>query len=86
MYVLSNFSNFVKRYGHLSEILAFFTTSTHQIWLNHLTPGGNFENLQLSPYLALNFRKGTKFRLCTFITFKVIGEKPLNWWKTPLQG
>ena len=22
-----------------------FTTSTHQIWLNHVTPGANFENL-----------------------------------------
>ena len=41
----SNLSNFVKSYGHLSEILAFFSTSTHQIWLNHVTPGANFENL-----------------------------------------
>ena len=44
MYVLSNLSNFVKSCEHLSEILA-FTTSTHQIWLNHVTPGANFENL-----------------------------------------
>ena len=45
MQVLSNLSDFVKHYGHLSEILAFFTTSTHQIWLNHVTPGANFVNL-----------------------------------------
>ena len=29
MYVLSNLSNFVKSYGHLSEILAISTSSTH---------------------------------------------------------
>ena len=45
MKVISNLSNFVKSYGHLSEILAFFTTSTHKIWLNHVTQGVNFENL-----------------------------------------
>ena len=45
MYVLSNLSNFVKSYGHISEIFGVFTTSTHQIWLNHVTPGANFENL-----------------------------------------
>ena len=46
MQVLSNLSNSVQSYGHLSEILAFFsTTSTHHIWLNHVTPGSNFENL-----------------------------------------
>ena len=45
MEVLSNVGNFVKSYEHLSEILAFFTTNTHQIRLNHITPGANFENL-----------------------------------------
>ena len=45
MYVLSNLSNFVKSYGHLSEILAVFTTNTHQIWSNHVTAGANFETL-----------------------------------------
>ena len=25
--------------------LGVFTTSIHQIWLNHVTPGANFENL-----------------------------------------
>ena len=44
MQVLSNLSDFVKRYGHLSDILV-FGTSNHQIWLNHVTPGTNFENL-----------------------------------------
>ena len=40
MQVLSNLSNFVKSYGHFGV----FTTSTHQIWLNHVIPGANFEN------------------------------------------
>ena len=31
MQVLSNLSNFVKRYGYLSEILAFLLQGTHQI-------------------------------------------------------
>ena len=84
MQVLSNLSNFAKSYGHLSEILAFYHISTYQIWLNHMTPSANFGNLQLSPYMALNFRKNiTTFRLCTFITSKVIGKKPRAWWKTP---
>ena len=26
----------------LSENFGVFTTSTHQIWLNHVTPGANF--------------------------------------------
>ena len=43
--VLSNLSNFVKSYGHLSEVLVFFTKSTHQIWLDHVTSDANFENL-----------------------------------------
>ena len=45
MQVLSNLSNFVKSYWHLSEILAFLTKITHQIWLNQVTPGANFGNL-----------------------------------------
>ena len=45
MQVLSNLSNFFKRYGHLMGTLAFFTTSTRQIWLNHVTHGANFGNL-----------------------------------------
>ena len=58
MYVLSNLSNFVKSYRHLSEIFAFLPhTSTHEIWLNHVTPGSNFENLSPSLYSASNFRK-----------------------------
>ena len=42
MQVLSNLSNFVKSYGHVSEIFAFLTTSTHEIWLKQVTPGAKF--------------------------------------------
>ena len=44
MLVLLIWGDFVKSYGHLSEILL-FATSTHQIWLSHVTPHVNFENL-----------------------------------------
>ena len=43
MQALSNLSNFVKSYGHLSKILAFY--HKHQIWLNHVSSGENFETL-----------------------------------------
>ena len=36
--------NFVKSSGHLSEILAHFTMTTHQIRLTHMTPVANFEH------------------------------------------
>ena len=39
--------NFVKGYEHLSESLAHFTTTTHQIWLNLMTVDANFENCHL---------------------------------------
>ena len=44
MQVLSNLSNFVKSYGHLKKFRV-FTTSTHQIWLDHVTRGAKFGNL-----------------------------------------
>ena len=44
MQVLSNSSNFVKRYGHLSEILAFLPQALTKIWLNQTTSGANYEN------------------------------------------
>ena len=40
-----NLNDFVKSYGQLSEIFFLFTTNTHQIWLNQVTPDHNFENL-----------------------------------------
>ena len=45
MQVLSDLSNFVQRYGYLSGNFGVFTTSTHKIWLNHMTAGANFETL-----------------------------------------
>ena len=43
MYVLSNFSNFVESYGHLSEILAFY----HKHSPNMVKSRANFENVTL---------------------------------------
>ena len=33
-----------KRYGYVNEILVYFTTTTHQVWLNHVTHVAKFEN------------------------------------------
>ena len=45
MYLSWNLSDFVKSYQHLSDILTHFEMTTNQIWLNHVTPIANFENL-----------------------------------------
>ena len=39
------FERFFQKLWAFSEILAFFTTNIHQIWLSHVTPDANFENL-----------------------------------------
>ena len=57
MYVLSNLSNFIKSYGHLSEILAISPQALTKYGNGHVTFGANFETLWPSSYLALNFRK-----------------------------
>ena len=41
----------------------------------------NFQKLELSPHLALNFRKShqIKFRVSNLTTSKVIGKRPPGW-------
>ena len=49
-----------------------------------MTPGANFGNFQLSPYLALNFRKNiTMFDYVLLLLPKLLVKKPPAWWKTP---
>ena len=78
MQVLSNLSNFFKSYEYLSEIFGVFTTSTHQIWLNHVTPGANFGNLLLSPSLALNFGKSYQSFDCVSLLLPTLLAKNLK--------
>ena len=42
---LLNLSYCVKSYGHLCQISACFTLSTHQIWSCHVTQVANFKNV-----------------------------------------
>ena len=44
MYVLSNLSNFVKSFGHLSEILVFYHKHSPNM-VKSRDSGANFENL-----------------------------------------
>ena len=39
------FEQFCQKLWTFKWNFGIFTTSTHQIWLNHVTSGANFENL-----------------------------------------
>ena len=57
MYFLLNLSHYVKSYGYLCQILAFFTMPTPHIWPCHATKEANFEkNLSFSNF-AFNIGK-----------------------------
>ena len=45
MYFLLNLSHYVKRYGHLCQIVAFFMMPGLQIWPCHVTQEANFEKI-----------------------------------------
>ena len=60
MYFLLNLSHSVKRYGHLCQILAFFTMPALQIWPCHVTHEANFEKILLFPNSAFNTGKSCK--------------------------
>ena len=63
MYFLLNLSDYVKRYGHLCQILAFFTMPTLQIWPCHVTQEANFETKLSFPNSAFNIRK--RYKICS---------------------
>ena len=67
MYILLNLSHYVKRYGHLSQILAFFAMPALQIWPCYVTQEANFEKKLLFPKSSFNIGK-----IC-----KISGRKPL---------
>ena len=60
MYFLLNLSHYVKCYGHLCQILAFFTMPALQIWPCHVTQEANFEKILLFPNSAFNIEKSCK--------------------------
>ena len=60
MYFLLNLSHYVKSYGHLCQILAFFTMPALQIWPCHVTQEANFEKVLFFPNSAFNIGKSCK--------------------------
>ena len=60
MYFLLNLSYYVKSYGHLCQILAFFTMPALQIWPCHVTQEANFEKMLFFPNSAFNTGKSCK--------------------------
>ena len=60
MYILLNLSHYVKRYGHLCQILAIFTVPAPQIWPCHVTQEANLEKILVFPNFAFNIRKSYK--------------------------
>ena len=68
MYFLLNLSHYVKSYGHLCQILAFFTMPAPHIWPCHVTQEANFEKFLLFPNSAFNIRK----------SYKISGNKALS--------
>ena len=60
MYFLLNLSHYVKSYGHLCQILAFFTMPAPQIRPCHVTQEENFGKNLFFPNSAFNIRKSCK--------------------------
>ena len=83
MYFLLNLSHYVKSYGHLCQILAFFTMPTLQIWPYHVTQEANFEKFYFFLILHLILGKAAKFLVEKLSTSEVISQKPHGGWKTP---
>ena len=63
MYFLLHLIHYVKSYGHLCQILAFFTMPALQIWPCHVTHEANFEKINFFLILHLILGKATKFLL-----------------------
>ena len=82
MYFLLNLSYYVKRCGHLCQILAFFTMPAHQIGSYHMTQETNFKKFLFCLILHLIFGKVTKFLAEKLSTSEVIIQKPHRGWKT----
>ena len=60
MYFLLNLSHYARSYGHLCQILAFFTMPALQIWPCHVIQEANFEKILFFPNSAFNIGKSCK--------------------------
>ena len=60
MYSSLNLSHYVKCYGHLCQILAFFTMLALQIWPCHVTQEANFETKLFFSNSSFNIGKSCK--------------------------
>ena len=76
MYFLLNLIHHVKSYGHLCQILAFFTMPALQIWPCHVTQEANFEKNYFFQIPQLILGKVTKFLVEKLSTSEVISQKP----------
>ena len=70
MYFLLNLSHYVKSYGHLCQILAFFTMPALQIWPCHMTQEANFEKILFFPNSAFNIGKSCKISSRKALNFR----------------
>ena len=85
MYFLLNLSHYVKSYGNLCQILAFFTIPALQIWPCHVTQEANLEKNYFFLILHLILGKAAKFLVEKLSTSEVISQKPHEGWKTLLK-
>ena len=67
-------SEYVKSYGHLCQILAFFYDAALQIWPCHVTQEANLKENLFFPNSPFNIRKVTKFLAEKLSTSEVISK------------
>ena len=83
MYFLLNLSHYVKSYGHLSQILAFFTMSALQIWPCHVIQEVNFEKVLFFPNSAFNIGNSCKISSRKALYFRSYQPKTSRGGETP---
>ena len=84
MYFLLNLNHYVKSYGHLCLILAFFTMPALQIWSCHVTQEANFEKNLFFPNSAFNIWKSYKISSKRALLQKLSAKNLIGaGWKTP---
>ena len=84
MSFLLNLSHYVKSYGYLCQILAFFTMPALQIWPCHVTQEANFKKHLFFPNSAFNI--GKSYKLSSRKALYVRSYQPKTspgGWKTP---
>ena len=78
MYFLLNLSHYVKSYGHLCQILAFFTMPALQIWPCHAIQEANSEKFLFFPNSAFNIAKSYKISSRKALYFRSYQPKNLT--------